>query len=442
MMRMTTPKRESLLDFMTRLSPDKHAPYPLRPLPTLLEDAASRAGLRVLASPPVRHGKTTLVMHAVAYWWTVDPTLDIFYLTYAARFSERNGREMRNLVDLAGVAHKTRDHWTISEFRNAAGGTVYVGSTDQEHQGRGADIVIVDDGLAWIDRDDANKRDQVDDAVSFLTTRLHPNGSVFIIGSRSHPDDLIGRRLERGWTHVSAPAIVDEGQPNERALWPELRPLANLKAIRAELEELGDVRVWESQYQGRPRASVDEFFGEPLRYSRLPDFGGYRLVYGADFAYSIHRRADWFALVTMRIYGSIAYVLDVKRMKADIPTFIDAIESAQAEYGRAQIFSYVSGPEWGIIRFLASHHGIHIQGMNAQYGKKTRAEKTRERWNRGKVLLPERAPWLDGFVRRAKAFTGNEKDSDDDEVDALVSGCDGALFSSLSAPRAFGKPRA
>lgn len=436
------PKPESLLDFMVRLSPQKLPPYHLNPLPQLLQECP-RKGYRVLASPAVRHGKTTLIMHAVAYWWTQDPTLDIFYLTYAARFSERNGREMRQLVTLAGVPHKERDHWTVSEFRNSAGGTVYVGSTDQEHQGRGADVVIVDDGLSWIDRDDAAKRDQVDDAISYMTTRLHPGGSVVIVGSRSHPDDPIGRRIEgraRAWTHVSAPAIIDEGLVTERALWPEVRSIAELRQIRAELTERGDQRVWEAQYQGRPRASVDEFFRDPVRYDSLPAHGGFRVVYGVDFAYSPTRRSDWFALVVMRVYGGTAYVLEVVRMRADLPTLLAALRHATATHGRGPIYSYVSGPEWGAIQF-AMASGIHIQGMPARYDKRTRAEKTRERWNAGRVMVPQKAPWLDGFLQRVAAFTGNPQDSGDDEIDALVSGCDGALYSSVTAPRALGQRR-
>ncbi len=420
----------ALVDFIPWLSPQFHAPYHLNPLPGLL-DAAPRGGLRVLADPPVRHVKTTTCLHAIAKWLTVDPTLEIFYLTYAARFSERNSREARRLTVAAGV-ELSKVHNTIAEWRTEAGGTVYAASTDQEHQGRGADIVIVDDGLAWIDRDNADARDRVDEAIAYATTRLNPKGSVFVIGSRSHPDDPIGRRLggrAKNWTHVAMPAIIDEGQPTERALWPEVRDLDHLKEIRAELTERGDQRVWDAQYQGRPRSSLDELFKEPLRYSMLPDWPGFRYVMGVDLAYSVGKDSDWFALVTLKVWGSAAYVIETDRMHADLPALESRIRSSWVKYGRCPIFSYVAGPEWGAVRYFAER-GIQMSGMNARYNKKTRAQKTIDRWNAGKILLPDRAPWLDGFKSRVAGFTGAENDRDDDEVDALVSACDGGVFGS------------
>ncbi len=94
-----------------------------------------------------------------------------------------------------------------------------------------------------------------------FSTRLLPGGQTFIVATRWHIDDLIGRIEElmaKGkidpWTIINLPAICDSnsGDPLGRILgeplWPEFfteKYLANQKAIMEELQ-------WSCLYQGRP----------------------------------------------------------------------------------------------------------------------------------------------------------------------------------------------
>jgi phage terminase large subunit-like protein len=382
-------------------------------------------------------------MHAIVKWFLRNPTLEVIYLSHAARFSERNSREIRRLL-LTGGHTFDPGHNTVAEHRSAAGGTFYAASADQEVIGRGADVVIADDPLAWNDRNIPDKRDFVDETLAFLTTRLNRGGSVFVIMSRMHPDDPIGRRLEgraHNWVHVQAPAILDEGLDTERALWPEERPLDHLKEIRRELQERGDTRVWESQYQGRPRAALDALFGEPERYVALPEAPGFRHALGADFAYTAGQDSDWFAMVLGRVYGSVIYITDVRRMHCDFTQLASNLRSVQDTHGHCPIFSYVAGPEIGVAHWFIEQ-GFPVHPLKARFNKRTRAQRTIERWNTGKIRLPVHAPWLNGFLARVRNFTGNENESGDDEIDALVSLNDGMTGATPAGEiRTFGQPR-
>lgn len=445
---MTQLSTQPLLDFIPTLSPDKVPPYHLAPLPQLLE-LADGGSARVLASPCVRHGKTTLCQHAIARMFLRNPKLEVFYLSHAARFAERNSREIRRLLLAAGEIEPGAfefdpKHNTIQEWRSTAGGTFYAASCDQEVIGRGADVIVADDPLAWQDRASPDKREFVDETLSFLTTRLNRGGSVFIIMSRMHPDDPIGRRMTgraRNWTLVEAPGIIDEGLPTERALWPEGKTLEELKAIRTELCERGDSRVWESQYQGRPRAAVDDLFREPARYGQLPDWPGFRYVIGVDLAYTAGKDSDWFAAVVLKVYGDKAYVAEVTRLHVVVPEIERELRRLSSQYGQAPIFSYVSGPERGVIDFFAMR-GIFVQPMHARWGKFDRAQHTIDAHNSGRLLWPMTAPWLDGALSRLRNFDGNQNGRDDDEVDALVSAFDGGVRGGLTAPtRTLGRAR-
>lgn len=80
--------------------------------------------------------------------------------------------------------------------------------------------------------------------------------------------------------------------------------------------------------------------------------------------------------------------------------------------------------------------------MQAKANKLWRSTRTIARWNAGDILLPANAPWVTGFVKRMKEYSGNERSDDDDEIDALVSVCDAMLgFDGQGAPAACGTRR-
>jgi phage terminase large subunit-like protein len=215
--------------------------------------------------------------------------------------------------------------------------------------------------------------------------------------------------------------------------------LEELRLRRAELAEQDPTeRLWWAQFQGEPRVTSGELFKTPARYATLPSVGGFRDVLGVDFAYSSKTTADWFAIVALRIYGSIAYVRNVMRFRPDYRAGIDNVRSARDMYGHGAIYSYVAGPEIGAVRYFAQN-GIEIQGMPARFNKRVRAQRTIDLWNAGKILIPERAPWVASFLERTYSFRGIEGDADD-EIDALVSAADGGMWSA-GVPRAFGSPR-
>jgi predicted phage terminase large subunit-like protein len=76
----------------------------------------------------------------------------------------------------------------------------------------------------------------------------------------------------------------------------------------------------------------------------------------------------------------------------------------------------------GGIEFLREG-GIPIVGRVAQVDKFTRAIPVAAAWNTAKILLPERAPWLDAFTSEVCGFTG-VSDRHDDQVDALAAAFD------------------
>lgn len=96
--------------------------------------------------------------------------------------------------------------------------------------------------------------------------RLQPNGKIIVVQTRWNKRDLTGRLLQKmqednsavadEWHQIEFPAILDEGEPTERALWPGYWPLETQQATRAALP----VSAWQAQYQQQPTSEEGAIF--------------------------------------------------------------------------------------------------------------------------------------------------------------------------------------
>src|SRR5690606_7743802 len=71
-----------LLQLVPRLSPKLHAPDHLAPVADAFE-RSMRETVEVCISVPPRHGKTTLVLHAIVWILLQNPNAQILYASYA-----------------------------------------------------------------------------------------------------------------------------------------------------------------------------------------------------------------------------------------------------------------------------------------------------------------------------------------------------------------------
>lgn len=109
--------------------------------------------------------------------------------------------------------------------------------------------IIIDD--IHKNRQEANsdliRSNVIDWYKSTLYTRLSPSGSIVILQTRWHENDLTGYLLEKepdDWTVIQIPAISDEN----KSYWPERWPIEKLEEIK---KTLGSYE-FEALYQQRP----------------------------------------------------------------------------------------------------------------------------------------------------------------------------------------------
>jgi predicted phage terminase large subunit-like protein len=266
-------------------------------------------------------------------------------------------------------------------------------------------------------------------------TRVEPAGSIIVVHTRWHGDDLIGR-LEREsakyaetgglegehWDTINLQAIHEE---TGEALWPGRWPADALLRRRRTIGEY----EWAALFQGRPRPRGAKLFRDPARYER-PEIAGRRLVIGVDVAGTRSSRADWTVAVVMAFTGEAdelrADILDVLRLQEEIPQVCRELETLQRRWN-APLVIEGSGLGKAVPQTLLDvNPRLLIEVVNPTEDKFTRAQAYAAGWNQGRVRLPPAAPWLPEFLRVHADFTG-VNDRHDDDVDAAVHGWNYAL---------------
>lgn len=429
---------EPLADFIGRMTPRFPAPAHVEPLRDLFERARRRP-VKALISWPPRHCKTQTIKPGLAWYLADAPSTRNAYISYGADRAEKESRGIQRLAKQAGVrlANEAVSNWTTTSGE-PAGGLVAVG-IGGPYTGEGTTgIQVIDDPYKNSEEAESTiQRNKVWDWFdSVARTRAEPGCSQIICHTRWHPDDLIGKLLreEPGeWEHLNFPAV--EGFSEEayqafrrgegpidaigKALWPEFWPLKEL------LPFMRNKHFWWALYMGSPRIRGARCFeGEVARFG-LADFSiiGFRAAIGCDPAGTKKNRADHSAIVVgaMTGYGdqSKLYVLDALRMQEQIPTVVRRLRDVQTQRNLLIVCEAVAGFKAVPQMLKDIDPRLRIHEISPTQDKFLRAQPLADAWNEGRVLVPEKAPWVNEYLTEFERFTGVD-DDEDDQVDATA----------------------
>jgi hypothetical protein len=297
-------------------------------------------------SVPPQHGKSSMLSIEAPSWRLGDAPTDHvaitgFSHTLVTKFSKAIRARMESPIYqlvFPGV-HPVRGSNKADEWVTTRGGGVVAKSAGSKLTGRRVDWLIMDDVHAGrAEAESAVLRQKVIQwYFGDCFTRLHPKAKQFIIGTRWHPDDLIGKltseehinqliaegREDQKFNYINIPALVAEGEEDilgrgpDEALFPEERPLSYLQGIRATIPAY----EWESQYLGKPRSASSGVTDlSRIRYVKMSDVPWDdidEIVRGWDTALSEQQTADYTAGALLG-YGKKSktiYVLNMVRRR-------------------------------------------------------------------------------------------------------------------------------
>ncbi|MGV2914718.1 terminase large subunit domain-containing protein [Streptomyces alfalfae] len=237
----------------------------------VFRDIARGRPRKVLITMPPRHGKSRRAARWAPLWFLArHPDRRVMIASYSADLADDHGRWIRDAIVSYGpqlgialhAGSKAANRFDLADPATGdrlEGGLVTAG-VGGGLTGKGAHLAIVDDPIK--DAADAEsptmRRRLWDWWTSVLNTRVEPGGSILVIQTRWHEQDLAGRILAGedadDWTILDLPAICDSdddalGRAPGEALWPRRYATKALEKIRRAVGE----RVWWSLYMQKPR---------------------------------------------------------------------------------------------------------------------------------------------------------------------------------------------
>jgi len=416
--RQTNPLADlDLAEFIPAVTPKWQRPDHLAPLIDLFERADRGESIRALVSVPPRHGKTETLLHAIARTLVRHPDHVCAYASYADQFARSKSRSARDYAIAAGVRLRD-DSAALNEWRTGDGGGCLAMGVGGPLTGHGVHRLIVDDPIKnRRDAESATIRETIHGwFTSTAMTRVERGGSVFVVHTRWHPDDLIGRLAadrDVAWEVVNLAAIDNDGA----ALWPERWPV---DALREREREVG-AYDWASMYQGQPRPRGGSVFNDPRFCDAVPT-SGVRYAIGIDLAYTAKTSSDYSVAVVLAECAGTVYVVDVLREQVSQPTFARLLKGLCAQYRGARIVGYLAGTERGAADFIVQT-GVPFTPTTAKGDKFVRAQPYAAGWNAGRVMVPRDAEWAEPFLLEHARFTGMN-DAHDDQIDAAAAAYD------------------
>lgn len=381
---------------------------------------------RLMIFCPPRHGKSTITSLAFPAWYLGrNPDKRIIAASYGDALARGFGRGARNLIGLPlyqrlfpgiGVARDSAaaDAWSLV---GRDGGYVAT-SVGGAITGLGADVLIIDDPIKG--REEADSQVIRDKTWAWYTddayTRLEHGGSIVVIQTRWHEDDLAGRLLaeqEAGgdqWTVLSLPALSDAGEP----LWPEKYDEQALERIKQSVS----ARTFSALYQQRPAPAEGGLFKAvwfKRRYELLPeDRPRWIVVQAIDTAYREGVANDYSAIGTWATDGISYYLLDQWRGRVDFPSLVAEAEQRYWRWKPRIVLIEDAVNGLPLIQSLKRNSAVPVLAVKAKGSKEARADAITPLFESDRVVLPQHALWLSDWISEHLSFP---QGTHDDQVD-------------------------
>lgn len=333
---------------------------------------------------PRGHLKSKLVAYRAAWWITKNPETTIAYLSATADLAEKQLYQIKNILESPiyrrywpEMIHEDegkREKWAVAEIavdhpkRKLEGvrdPTCKAVGVTSNFTGFHADVVILDDMVVPKNAYTEEGRTKVAAAYSQLASIENPGALEWAVGTRYHPKDIYNDMLNmKAEIYDDNGELVDEEPIYEvfqrevenggEFLWPrqtredgkkfgfDHNVLAQIKG-----KYQGDITQFYAQYYNNPNNNENApINGNSFQYYERTQLhneeGDWYIkdrklnVYAAiDFAFSLGKRADSTALVTIGVdhLGNF-YILEIDRFKTErIADYFNHILKAQQKWG-------------------------------------------------------------------------------------------------------------
>lgn len=263
--------QNDFLTFIAAIDPNYKFGTHLKRLGSLLMQVETNEKNRIAVSMAPRMGKSQMIsIYYPAWYLGKHPDHKVIVASHTADLAVVMARKVRNLIntpEYKAIFPNTSiasDAKAAAQWNTTKGGEYFAIGVGGALAGRGAHLIIADDPLSEQDIKAGNTM-SLDSAYEWfsagLRTRLMPEGKICVLHTRWHQRDLIGRLIKDSamneggdkYETFEFPAILNEGTPEEKSIWPEQWSLESLQQTRASMHHI--MWQWYAQYQQNPTAA-------------------------------------------------------------------------------------------------------------------------------------------------------------------------------------------
>ena len=417
----------------------------------LILEAAQRCiekpyGRLMLFMPP-GSAKSTYGSVVVPSWCMGQkPGFKVIGVSYGSDMAKKFGRRTRSIIkqgkyracfgtSLSGD-QAAADEWALDNGSEYMSGGILSGIT-----GNRADLVVVDDPIKG--RQDADseviRQRTWDEYQESVLTRLKPQGSVIIIQTRWHEDDLSGRILPTGYAGESGIIMGKDGfeweviclsaeceradDPLNRAIgemiWPEWFDEKHWSVHRK------NPRTWSALFQQRPAPDSGDYFKKEwlkiVPAAQVPSRETMSIYGASDYAVT-NNGGDYTVHVVVGVDSmDRVWLLDIWRQQSSsdiwVQSFCDLVRKWKPIGWAEETGQIKSGVGPFLVKRMIETGSYVAREQFATRGDKSvRAQSIRGRMALSGLYISEDLPGLEALISEMMSFPVGVHD---DQVDAL-----------------------
>lgn len=423
-----------------RWQPAQHLLY----LNKKLIEVAIGKSKRLIVNMPPRHGKSELISKYFPAWYlSLFPENRIILTSYEYSFASSWGRKTRDLIrqnnDISQVEIHP-DNSAIDNFSLLNGGGMSCAGAGGPITGKGCDLLIIDDPI----KNDAEAqsityRNKLEEwFYSTAYTRLEPDGSIVLIMTRWHEDDLCGRILEKNtekWEVIKLPAFSGTNCPLNRKkgepLWKERFSWQSLNNIKNSIGSYWFSALYQQEpspsgsgiFNGRYFKYFDEnndfFLLRNLELKSIPK-SNCRIYVTVDLAVSISEKSDYTCAAVFAITNeNDILLLDIIRKRIEGADHVGFIQLIYEKYRPLLIGIEAVQYQISLVQTLLNK-GLPVKRLRADKDKLSRALPIAAKIEGGKVYFRRNAYWLNEFEKEILSFPNSQHDDQTDSFSYIV----------------------
>ena len=420
-----------------------------------LKELESGEVKRLMVFLPPRSSKSVICSKLFPAWYIGrNPEHEILTVSHSDQLSSDFGRSVRDVVNteefskiFKGVSLRS-DVRAAGKWKTNQNGTYYAAGVRSQIAGRGAHIAILDDAMSEEDSfSEAGRRYIKEWYPVGLRTRIMPNGSIVIVNTRYHHDDLCGWLLKQQevmdmeathkWEVIRIPAWIDEEAsklldlPVGSSYFPEWKPDEVLRVDEEEIIASNGSRYWDSLYMQNPTPEeggiIKKRWIQRWEYDDPPtcDF----VIQTLDTAFSTKSSADFSVIQTWGIFqmpeesyegeeyiASNLILLGNTRGRFEYPDLRKIAQNLHEEYRPDICIVEKKASGQSLIQDLR-RSGLPILEYTPDRDKVARVYAASPVLEAGRLWLPQNKKWADDLVEELLSFPNGRHD---DQVDALA----------------------